>query len=161
MPARWLRLLLVAPLLASGTTAGCSLVERDCVAPVSGSISYYGSSVPPPFHVEWTIALDGDRGHFEVTPGYGSPQRWAADFRPDPSLVAAACTRVVEATQEENPPPGSAVLTADLRDGSDRSVRKRAVATGSGELYTAVRAAVPEATWTRVYGEYERWSDQQ
>jgi hypothetical protein len=104
MPARWLRLLVAAPLLASGTVAGCSLVERDCVAPVSGTVSYDGSSVPP---------------------------------------------------------PGSAVITADLRDGSDRSVRKRAVATGSGDLYTAVRAAVPEATWTTVYGEYERWSDWQ
>ena len=53
------------------------------------------------------------------------------------------------------------MITADLRDGSDQSVRKRAVATGSGDLYTAVRAAVPEATWTSVYGEYERWSDRQ
>ncbi|HVK34708.1 MAG TPA: hypothetical protein VM428_03530 [Microlunatus sp.] len=161
MPARWLRFLLAAPLLASGTAAGCSLVDRGCVAPVSGSISYYGSSVPPPFHVEWTITLDGDGGRFEVTPGYGSAQRWAADFRPDPTLVAAVCTRVVEAPEEQNPPPGSAVITADLRDGSDRSVRKRAVATGSGGLYTAVKAAVPETTWTTVYGEYERWSDQQ
>jgi hypothetical protein len=160
MPARWLRLLVAAPLLASGTVAGCSLVERDCVAPVSGTVSYDGSSVPPPFHVEWTITLDGGRGHFEVTPGYGSTQRWGADFLPDVDQVAAACTAVVEA-EEENPPPGSAVITADLRDGSDRSVRKRAAATGSGDLYTAVRAAVPEATWTTVYGEYERWSDRQ
>ena len=53
------------------------------------------------------------------------------------------------------------MITADLRDGSDRSVRRHAVAPGSGDLYTAVKAAVPEATWTTVYGEYERWSDQQ
>lgn len=160
MPARWLRLLLTAPLLASATVAGCSLIDRDCVAPVSGSISYDGSSVPPPYHVEWTITLDGDRGRFEVTPGYGSSLRWAADFRPEPALVAAACTQLVEASQEKSPPPGSAVITADLRDDSGQSVRKRALATRSGELYTAVRAAVPDATWTTVYGEYERWSDQ-
>ncbi len=161
MPARWLRLLVAAPLLACGTLAGCSLVERDCVAPVSGTLAYYGSSVPPPFHVEWTVTLDGDRGRFEVTPGYGSVQRWGADFRPDAARVAAACTEVVEAPEEDNPPPGSAVITAELRDGSDQSVRRRAVATGSGDLYTAVRAAVPAGTWTAVYGEYERWSDRQ
>ena len=160
MPARWLRLLVAAPLLASGTVTGCSLVERDCVAPVSGTVSYYGSSVPPPFHVEWTVTLDGDSGRFEVTPGYGSVQRWGADFRPDPALVAAACTEIVKAT-EEDPPPGSAVITAELRDGSDQSVRRRAVATGSGDLYLAVKGAVPDATWTSVYGEYERWSDRQ
>ena len=158
---RWLSLLVAAPLLAAGTTAGCALVERDCVSPVSGTVSYDGSSVPPPFHVEWTITLDGDRGRFEVTPGYGSAQRWGADFRPDPALVAAACTAVVEAAEEDDPPPGSAVITAELRDGSGQSVRKRAVATGSGDLYTAVKGAVPEATWTSVYGEYERWSDRQ
>ena len=53
------------------------------------------------------------------------------------------------------------MITAELRDDSDQSVRKRAVATGSGDLYTAVKGAVPEATWTAVYGEYERWSDRQ
>ena len=161
MPARWLRLLLVAPLLAAGTCTGCALVDRDCVAPVTGTLSYVGSSVPPPFHVEWTITLDGERGHFEVTPGYGSPQAWGDDFRPDPTLVAAACTAVVETEAEDDPPPGSAVITAELRDATDQSVRKRAVATGSGDLYTAVKRAVPEATWTTVYGEYERWSDRQ
>jgi len=160
MPARWPRLLLVAPLLAAGPSTGCALVERDCLSPVTGTVSYAGSSVPPPFHVEWTITLDGERGRFEVTPGYGSAQRWAADFRPDPAPVAAACTAVVEAA-EEDPPPGSAVITADLREGSGQSVRKRAVATGSGDLYTTVKRAVPEATWTTVYGEYERWSDRQ
>jgi hypothetical protein len=161
MPARWLRVLVAVPLFASGMAAGCSLIERDCVAPVSGTVSYYGSSVPPPFHVEWTVTLDGDRGRFEVTPGYGSVQRWGADFRPDPARVTAACTELVEASEEDDPPPGSAVITAELRDGSDRSVRRRAVATGSGDLYTAVKTAVPEATWTAVYGEYERWSDRQ
>jgi len=160
MPARWLRLLLAAPLLAAGASAGCSWVERDCVAPVTGTVSYDGSSVPPPFHVEWTVTLDGDRGRFEVTPGYGSVQRWGADFRPDPALAAAACTEIVKAAEEE-PPPGSAVITAELHDGSDQPVRRRAVATGSGDLYTAVKRVVPEATWTSVYGEYERWSDRQ
>jgi hypothetical protein len=161
MPARRLCLLLAAPLLAAGVSStSCSLVERDCVAPVAGTVSYDGSSVPPPFHVEWTITLDGERGRFEVTPGYGSAQRWGADFRPDPDLAAAACTAVVEAAAED-PPPGAAVIAADLRDGSGQSVSKRAVATGSGDLYTAVKAAVPEATWTSVYGEYERWSDRQ
>jgi hypothetical protein len=75
-------------------------------------------------------------------------------------LAAAACTEIVRAAEEE-PPPGSAAITAELRDGSDQSVRRRAVATGSGDLYTAVKRAVPEATWTSVYGEYERWSDRQ
>ena len=160
MPARWLRLLVAAPLLASGTVAGCSLVERDCVAPVSGTVSYDGSSVPPPFHVEWTITLDGGRGHFEVTPGYGSTQRWGADFLPDVDLVAAACTAVVEA-EEENPPPGSGGGPAPRRGGAAPAGRQRGGAPGAGDLYTAVRAAVPEATWTTVYGEYERWSDRQ
>ena len=132
----------------------------SCVAPVTGSVSYEGSSVPPPFHVEWTITLDGERGRFEVTPGYGSAQRWGADFRPDPARVAAACTAVVEPA-EEDPPPGSAVITAELRDGSNQSVRRRAVAAGSGDLYTVVKGAVPDATWTAVYGEYDRWSDRQ
>ena len=161
MAARWLRLLVAAPLFASGMVAGCASVERDCVAPVSGTVSYYGSSVPPPFHVEWTVTLEGDRGRFEVTPGYGSVQRWGEDFRPDPASVAAACTEIVQAAEEDHPPPGSAVITAELRDGSDRSVRRRAVATGSGDLYIAVKGAVPEDTWTSVYGEYERWSDRQ
>lgn len=159
MLVSWLRLVLTVSLLA--TAAGCSVTERDCVAPVSGTIAYTGSSVPPPFHVEWTVTLDGDRGRFEVTPGYGSAQRWAADFRPDAAASAAACTQLVRAPEEDDPPAGSAVIVADLRDGDGQSVSRRAVATGSGDLYPAVKAAVPSATWTEVYGQYERWSDRQ
>ncbi len=159
MLVSWLRFVLTAALLA--TAAGCAITERDCVAPVTGSITYTGSSVPPPFHVEWTITLDGDRGRFEVTPGYGSAQRWTADFRPDAGATAAACTQLVRAEDEDNPPPGSAVIVADLRDGAGQTVRRRAVATSAGDLYPAVRAAVPETTWTEVYGAYERWSDRQ
>ena len=159
MLVRWLRLVLTVSLLV--TVAGCSATERDCVAPVSGTIAYTGSSVPPPFHVEWTITLDGDRGRFEVTPGYGSAQLWAADFRSEATATAAACTQLVRAPEEDDPPPGSAVIVADLRDGDGQSVSRRAVATSSGELYPAVKAAVPAATWTEVYGQYERWSDRQ
>lgn len=159
MLVRWLRVTLTAALLT--TTVACGGPERDCVEPVTGTIAYTGSSVPPPFHVEWTVTLDGDRGRFEVTPGYGSAQRWAADFRPEAGLTAAACTQVVRAEQEDDPPPGSAVIVADLRDGSGQAVRRRAVATSSGDLYPAVKAAVPESTWTEVYGAYERWSDRQ
>jgi hypothetical protein len=53
------------------------------------------------------------------------------------------------------------VITAELRDGSDRSLRRRAVATGTCDPCTAVKAAVPEDTWSSVYREYERWSDRQ
>jgi hypothetical protein len=159
MLVRWLRLALTAALLV--TAAGCAVTERDCVAPVSGTVAYTGSSVPPPFHVEWTITLDGDRGRFEVTPGYGSALRWAADFRPDAAATAAACTQVVRAEQADRVPPGSAVIVAALRDGDGQSVSRRAVATSSGDLYPAVKAAVPAATWTEVYGQYERWSDRQ
>ena len=155
----WLRVAVAAALLL--TAAGCAVTQRDCEPPVSGSVAYTGSSVPPPFHVEWTITLDGDRGRFELTPGYGSAQRWGADFRPDPAATASACTQVVRAEEVDDVPPGSAVIVADLRDGSGQSVRRRAVATGSGDLYTAVKAAVPETTWTEVYGQYERWSDRQ
>lgn len=159
MHVRWLRWSLTAALLTSAV--GCTGIERDCQAPIAGTIAYTGSSVPPPFHVEWIVTLDGDRGRFEVTPGYGSAQRWGADFRPDPGATAAACTQVVRAEQEDAPPPGSAVIVADLRDGSGQHVRRRAVATSSGDLYPAVKAAVPESTWTEVYGAYERWSDRQ
>lgn len=146
-----------APLLAGG----CALLDRDCTAPVAGTVSYYGSSVPPPFHVEWTVTVDGDQGHFEVTPGYGASQRWAAEFRPDPSRVTQACTTLAEADEVDAPPPGSAVVTADLTDGSGAEVKRRTTVTPSSEVYTALKAAVPEATWTSVYGQYEQWSRDQ
>ena len=148
---------LLVPLLAGG----CAKTDHTCRGPVTGAISYYGSSVPPPYHVEWTITLKGDRGHFEVTPGYGAAQHWSADFVADQHSVSAACLAVAEADQVDDPPPGSAVITAELTDGDGHSVRRRTTAAPSGEVYSALRAVVPTATWDHVYGAYDGWSRDQ
>ena len=120
-----------------------------------GVVSYYGSSVPPPYHVEWTITLDGERGHFEVTPGYGAPQRWSADFTADQLLVTAACTALAAADQVDEPRPGSATITAELVGAEGLSLSRRTTAAPGGEVYDAVRALVPAATWDEAYGAYD------
>lgn len=145
---------LLVPLLAGA----CAGTDRACHGPVAGSVSYYGSSVPPPYHVEWTITLDGDHGHFEVTPGYGAAQKWSADFAGDPVLATAACTTLAAAEQVDEPPPGSAVITAELIDSDGHTLRRRTTAAPSGEVYGALRALVPDATWDQVYGAYDEWS---
>ncbi|MFT4166455.1 MAG: hypothetical protein QM650_14550 [Microlunatus sp.] len=158
MSTRPLRLVVLAVLLAPLLAGACAQEDRTCKEPVTGAVAYYGSSVPPPYHVEWTITVDGDRGHFEVTPGYGDPQRWSADFTADHSSVAAACTTLAEADQVDAPPPGSAVITAELTGAEGRTLSRRTTAVASGEVYRAVRAIVPTATWDQVYGAYDDWS---
>lgn len=145
---------MLAPLLAGA----CAEADDACRGAVVGSISYYGSSVPPPYHVEWTITVDGDRGRFEVTPGYGAVQRWSADFVVDHTLAAAACTALAAAEEVGEPPPGSAVITAELTAGDGDALRRRTTAKPSGEVYNAVRAVVPLTTWDEVYGAYDEWS---
>ncbi len=93
------RLVVLAVLLAPLLAGACAEADDACRGAVIGSISYYGSSVPPPYHVEWTITVDGDRGRFEVTPGYGAVQRWSADFVVDHTLAAAACTALAAAEE--------------------------------------------------------------
>lgn len=145
------------PLLAGA----CAEPDDACQGTVVGSISYYGSSVPPPYHVEWIIVVDGNRGRFEVTPGYGAPQRWSADFAADQTLVTAACTTLAKADQVDEPPPGSAVITAELTGAEGRTLSRRTTAVAAGEIYLAVRALVPTATWDEVYGAYDEWSSGQ
>ena len=86
MPARWLRLLVAAPLLASGTVAGCSLVERDCVAPVSGTVSYDGKlgAAAVPRRVDrspWTVTAVASRSP-RVTDRRSGGARTSAPIRP-------------------------------------------------------------------------------
>jgi len=156
------RLLLVAAGLAlPAALTGCGSAEPGCGSPITGSATYTAGSVPPPYHVEWTLTFDGPRGHLAVTPGYGAPERWAADFTADAARVEAACRVLARADQQDQPPPGSEVVTADLQDGDGGRVRRSAVVTTGGEVYTTLRATVPNATWNEVYGAYETWSEGQ
>ena len=152
------RLVVLAVLLVPLLVAACAEPARDCKEPIAGTVTYYGSSVPPPYHVEWTITLDGDRGRFEVTPGYGASQRWSADFVADPALATAACTTLAAAEQADPPPAGAAVITAELTDGDGHTVRRRTTAVPTSEVYSASRALVPAAIWNQVYGSYDKWS---
>lgn len=149
---RPLRFVVLAVLLVPLLAGACAEADRACHGPVVGSVSYYGSSVPPPYHVEWTITLDGDRGRFEVTPGYGASQRWSADFVADPALATAACTSLAAADQVDEPPPGSAVVTAELAGSDGHTLRRRTTVVTNGDVYGALRALVPAATWEQVYG---------
>lgn len=158
MSTRPLRLVVLAVLLVPFLVGACAEAERACHGPVTGSVSYYGSSVPPPYHVEWTITLAGDRGHFEVTPGYGAAQKWSADFAADPAAATAACTALAAAEQVDEPAPGSAVITAELTDSDGHTLRRRTTAVPNGEVYGALRALVPAATWDQAYGAYDEWS---
>jgi hypothetical protein len=151
-------LLIVASVAIPSVLAGCGAAEPTCVRPVSGTAGYTASSVPPPYHVEWTLTFDGRRGHLEVTPGYGAPERWAADFAADETRVEAACRALAAADQQDRPPPGAAVVTADLRAGDGSTLRRTTAVTPSGEVYATLKATVPTSTWDETYGAYETWS---
>ena len=145
-------------LVTSGLT-GCaqSTDAESCLAPITGSIQYYSSSVPPPGHYEWVATIDDDKADLLVSPGYDSPEHWEAPFRPDQDALVKWCNESVEQANDRELRVGSGSLRADLTTADGKKVTSYIGA----EVSQPIGLVIPEQKFDELFTQFEQWQKEQ
>lgn len=146
-------LTLASVLLAALPVAGCTDPRSACAAPVTGEVTFVASSVPPPYHYEWTLTLGEREDQLVLSPGYNAPERWSTTLTVPDEALTEACLRL-RTLDDDDPQPGSVTLRVDLSSPGQGSLR---LTTTQSKAVDTVRGVIPAAAWDEVNAPYEEW----
>jgi hypothetical protein len=144
------------------TLAGCGGDSDDVPAPPPGdfaiTVRHVDGTLPPPEHVEWTLAVDDDaQGKLDYTPDYhgaGVPT-FSAQFDVEGAAIADLYDGLVDndllrsQAQSGEPPPGGASVSATVTAGGETH-EIPAYTDGSAPLAPVerlIRRLVPRQVW--------------
>jgi len=175
---RLLALLVVVAALASGcsqASGGTAVAARETGAmpdDFTATIVYRNGSVPPPYHFEWRLRVDGGGGELSWRPGYDEDvPAWveavavSAEQRAElyAALRAAGAFDKAPAPDENlaGGSTGSVELTAA---GRTHSPGELGLSEDSQDILEAVHTAaedvVPAAVWSRMSDRQQTWGEQ-
>ncbi|HYP40790.1 MAG TPA: ABC transporter substrate-binding protein [Chloroflexia bacterium] len=141
--------------------------------PADFAVEYYwqAGSMPPPYHYEYTISIDSKGGSKIVYwPDYPSDkiESWTepiaiTDSDLDSLYALVASKRLLrnEWSRMDSPPIGGSTQSAEIQAfdtaykiPSDINEEEEAVV---GEVYDAIKALVPQATWDKLSAQREQY----
>lgn len=164
---------LVALVVGSVLLLGCGgNAPNKRPADFSLTVSHKSGSVPPPYHIEWTLDVrPGGRGEIEYLPDYPGPRtpHWRERFRVPP----AALDRVYAELRDHDlmrddfsrhdAPPGASLDTASILAAGTRYDLPGATEDGDSPLAPVLddlRALVPADVWRSLVRRRARYDDQ-
>ena len=149
---------LVVPVVLIGGLSACGgeAAADACDGPISGTVKFSSSSVPPPFHQEWVLEIAPETSVLTLSPGYDSLQDWETSFTTDPDAVSQWCSKVIDLGDRGDIPSGSGALFAEFNLANAEHIRL----TVSSNAPFPVGTIIPEQNWNEVKEQFEDWQAQ-
>jgi len=136
---------------------------------------YYSEPTPPPDHYEYTIRIDPDSGgEIVFCPDYHEEQGWTETFSVEPEEIGQLYSLMLERevfTKDWPALKGADSEWPDVTGGDSESFQVTAHGNDIGvschhtraeyesirQVYTAIRAIVPEAIWGKLMAQQEEY----
>ena len=163
----------VGLLLLSGCDSSGDSGQMPKQRPADLTITYdwRAGSMPPPYHYEYTITIGpGATGKVQYIPDYPGEKvpTWTETFTPTDEQLDKLYTLMMEKgvfgntlRAKTNPPVGGSIEWVSISGGGKQvSIPKFPEGTGADqveEVYSAVKAVVPQPTWDKLEAQREAY----
>jgi hypothetical protein len=165
--------LVVFAIVTTGLMWGCGAPPpRPRPDDFQATYTWSEGSLPPPHHYWYTVRVGpGGRGEIEYHPDYAfnNPPVWTETFGVDDAalerlylLMAQQGVFTQQWRRRDSPPVGGssdslAVIAHGEQFAIPSSIADDNQARAAGEVYTAIKALAPEATWAKLTAQREQY----